>query len=110
VTGEVVASRPRITSAQYYAWQVQDILVGCGLSQSGHSIVGGQFFYVPQVISVVGEPPRSLTVRIFPGQTPDHFAAHAKTIAYNLDMAAVHVVGLGPYLIRLDLVPKTAWT
>ena len=35
------------------------------------------------------------------------FAAHARAIAYNLDMAEVQVVALGPSLIRLDLLPKT---
>jgi hypothetical protein len=103
-----VATRQRPSSNQKLARQVQDILVGCGLSQSGSSIVGGTNHYLPTVIKVVSGPSSvELIVRILPGQMPDHYAAHAQTIAYNLDMAEVRVVGVGPYLIRLELVPKS---
>jgi hypothetical protein len=85
---------------------VQDILVGCGMSQTDYSIAGGRVFHIPQVVSVVRGPPASLDIRILPGQMPDDFAAHARTIAYNLDVAEVRVVPLGPYLIRLELLPK----
>ncbi len=103
-----MATRPRPTNDQRFAWQVQDILVGCGLSQTGSSIASGPSIYIPKVISVVDGPPKGLIIRILPGQMPDHFAAQARTIAYNLGMADVEVVGLGPYLIRLELVPKPA--
>jgi hypothetical protein len=54
-----MTARSRPTSAQRYAWQVQDILVGCGLGHTGFSVVGGHTFHSPQVISVVGQPRRS---------------------------------------------------
>jgi hypothetical protein len=92
-------------SDQQLAREVLDILVGCGLTQTGYSISGGQNFYFPQVIEVVDGPPKGLIIRILPGQHPDDFTAKAKTIAYNLNMSKVDVVPLGPYRIRLDLKP-----
>lgn len=91
-----------------------DILVGCGLSQTGTSIVGGQNFYFPQVVEVVDPPAgvrgptEGLIIRILPGQAPDDYAKHAKTIAYNLGREHVEVVPLAPYLIRLELWPQRA--
>ena len=49
-----------------------------------------------------------LHIRTLPGQTPNNFAAHASAIAYNLGVAEVRVVPLGPSLIRLDLLPGTS--
>jgi hypothetical protein len=59
------------------------------------------------VVSGVAGPPVGLNIRTLPGQTPDDFAAHAPAIAYNLGMAEIRVVPLGPSLIRLDLLPGT---
>ena len=109
-----MATRRRLSSDQRFAWRVQDILVGCGLSQSGSSLVGGTNYYLPKVIKVFPGsppgPPRALDVRILPGQGPDDYAKHAETIAYNLGLADVQVIGLEPYVIRLELVPKSAAT
>ncbi|MGH3768296.1 MAG: hypothetical protein ACRDS0_04250 [Pseudonocardiaceae bacterium] len=91
---------------QQLAWRVQDILVGCGLSQTDFSVAAGHVIHVPHVISVAPGPPVSLVVRILPGQTPDDFAAHAPAIAYDLGVAEVRVVPLVPSLIRLELVSK----
>jgi len=96
----------RQAAYQRLAWHVQDILVGCGLSQADFSIGGGRVFHIPQVVSVVPGPPVGLNIRMLPGQIPDDFAEHARRIAYNLDVAEVRVIPLGPYLIRLELVPK----
>jgi hypothetical protein len=101
------AQRVRQDNDQQLAWRVQDILVGCGLSQVGYSIGGSRVFRIPQVVSVVAGPPVGVDVRILPGQTPDDFTTHAKAIAYNLDVAEVQVVPLGPYFIRLELLPKS---
>lgn len=49
-------NRPQISSEQRYAWKVQDILVGCGLSQPGASPVGGPLFHIPLVIKIEGRP------------------------------------------------------
>ncbi|MGH3685056.1 MAG: hypothetical protein ACRDQY_05545 [Pseudonocardiaceae bacterium] len=97
-------NRPQISSEQRYAWKVQDILVGCGLSQPGASPVGGQLFHIPLVIKIEGRPPNQLTIQILPGQSPKHYEAHAETIAYNLGVDEVHVFPLGPYEILLKLV------
>ena len=96
---------------QQLAWRVQDILVGCGLVHADYSIAGGRVFHIPQVISVDPGPLVRFDIRILPGQMPDDFAAHARTIAYNLDVSEVRVLPLGPYLIRLELLPKldSAW-
>lgn len=107
-------STQRRTSEERLAKEVLDILVGCGLSQTGTSLVGGSNFYFPQVVEVVDPPVglvgpiEGLIIRILPGQAPDDYAKHAKTIAYNLDREHVEVVPLGPYLIRLELWPKRA--
>ncbi|MGH3918723.1 MAG: hypothetical protein ACRDSG_06750 [Pseudonocardiaceae bacterium] len=109
-----MATRRRPTSQERLAKQVLDILVGCGLNHTGTSLVGGQNFYFPQVVEVVDfpygvevvdGPTNGLIIRILPGQAPQHFANHARTIAYNLELDKVEVVPLGPYLIRLNLWP-----
>ncbi|MGH4011916.1 MAG: hypothetical protein ACRDTH_27775 [Pseudonocardiaceae bacterium] len=106
------AGQQQLTSDERLAKEVLDVLVGCGLSHSGVSLVGGQNFYFPEVVEVV-DPPEGLVgpiegliIRILPGQHPDDFKKHAKTIAYNLHRVKVEVVELGPYLIRLELWPK----
>jgi hypothetical protein len=93
----------RITD-QRLAWRVQDVLVGCGLSQADYSIGGGHVFHIPQVISVHNGPPVTLDIRMLQGQTPEDFAAHASAMAYNLDVAEVRVIPLGVSLIRLELL------
>jgi hypothetical protein len=92
---------------QKLVWRVQDIFAGQGMTQTTFSIGGGRTIYVPQVVSMIAGPPVGLDIRTLPGQTPDDFAAHAPAIAYNLGMAEIRVVPLGPSLIRLDLLPGT---
>lgn len=87
------------------AWRVQDIIAGLGLVQSDSSIGSGRVFHVPQVVSVDPSPPVGLDIRILPGQSPDDFSAHAAAIAYDLGMAEVRIVPLGPSAIRLELLP-----
>jgi len=91
---------------QRLARRVQDIFIGRGLVQHRYSIGGGRDLHVPQVISVAAGPPVGLEIRTLPGQTPDDFAAHSSAIAYNLGVAEVRVVPLGPSLLRLDLLPE----
>jgi hypothetical protein len=92
---------------QTLAWRVQDIIAGLGLTHTDFSIAGGRIIRIPEVVSMVAGPPVGLNIRTLPGQMPDDFAAHAPAIAYNLGMAEVRVVPLGPSLIRLDLLPET---
>jgi len=66
----------------------------------------GRVFHIPQVVSVDPGPPVGLDIRILPGQSPDDFSAHATTIAYDLGMADVRVVPVGPSVIRLELLPR----
>jgi hypothetical protein len=87
------------------AWRVEQIIAGLGLAQSDYSIAAGWVYHIPQVISVDPGPPVGLNIRIFPGQSPDDFSAHAATIAYDLGIAEVRVVPLGPSVIRLELLP-----
>jgi hypothetical protein len=91
---------------QLLASRVRDIIVGRGLTQTAFSIGGGRNIHVPQVVSVIAGPPMGLNIRTLPGQTPDDFATHAPAIAYNLGVAEVRVVPLGPSLIRLELLPE----
>jgi hypothetical protein len=93
---------------QTLAWRTQDIIAGLELTQTDFSIAGGRVVRIPQVVSVAAGPPVGLHIRILPGQTPDDFAARAPAIAYNLGVAQVRVVPLGPSLIRLDLLPGTS--
>ena len=99
--------RTRQEHDQELAWRVQDIIAGLGLIQTDSSIAGGRSVHIPHVVSVAAGPPVGLHIRTLPGQTPDNFAAHAPAIAYNLGVAEVRVVPLGPSLIRLDLLPRT---
>jgi hypothetical protein len=87
------------------AWRVQEIIAGLGLVQSDFSIGSGRVFHVPQVVSVDPGPPVGLDIRILPGQSPDDFSAHAAAIAYDLGMAQVRILPLGPSAIRLELLP-----
>lgn len=89
------------------ARRAQEVIVGLGLTQTDFSIAAGRIIRIPQVISVTAGPPVGLHIRTLPGQTPDDFAAHAPALAYNLGVPKVHVVPLGPSLIRLDLLPET---
>jgi hypothetical protein len=98
--------RARQARDQLLAGRVQDILFGRGLTQIAFSIGGGRTIYVPQVVSVIAGPPVGLDIRTLPGQTPDDFAKHAPAIAYNLGVAEVRVVPLGPSLIRLELLDE----
>ena len=90
---------------QKLAGGVQDILAGRGLTQTAFSIGGGRTVYVPRVLAVIDGPPVKLDIHTLPGQTPDDFTTHAPAIAYNLGVAEVRVVPLGPSLIRLELLP-----
>jgi hypothetical protein len=92
---------------QKLAGRVQDILAGRGLTQMAFSISGGRTVYVPRVIVVIDGPVVKLDISTLPGQTPDDFAKHASAIAYNLGVAEVRVVPLGPSLIRLELLDET---
>jgi Domain of unknown function (DUF1918) len=87
------------------AHRVEEIITGLGLVHHDFSIAGGRVFHFPEVVSVVPGPPVGLDIRILPGQSPDDFSAHAATIAYDLGMAEVRVIPLGPSLIRLELLP-----
>lgn len=87
------------------ARRVEEIIVGLGLTQADFSIANGHTFHIPQVVSVDPGPPERLDIRILPGQSPDDFASHTLTIAYDLGVAEVRVVPLGPSLIRLELLP-----
>lgn len=87
------------------ALRVEDIIVGLGLTLEDFSIAAGRVFHIPQVVSVDPGPPVGLDLRILPGQSPEDFSAHAPAIAYDLGMAEVRVVPLGPSVIRLVLVP-----
>ncbi len=87
------------------AWRLEEIITGLDLIQSDFSIAAGRVFHIPQVVSVDPGPPVGLDIRILPGQSPDDFSAHAAKIAYDLGMAEVRVVPLGPSTIRLELLP-----
>ena len=89
---------------QRLAWRVEDVLVGCGLSQDDYSVAGGRIFHIPQVLSVSHGPPLSLDIQMLQGQTPEDFAAHASAMAYDLGVSEVRVIPLEPPLIRLQLL------
>jgi hypothetical protein len=90
---------------QQFAWHVEDIIAGRGLTQPYYSVVGGRGLRVPHVVAVTAGPPVGLDVRILTGQTLGDFVTQAPAIADNLGVAEVRVVPLGPSLIRLELLP-----
>lgn len=97
--------RRGLAARQRRAWHVQDVLVRCELSQTGVSIVGGQFFYVPHVVWVEPGRPEIVTIRILLGQIPADYAAKASRIAYSLGVAGAQVFPLPePRMIRLELL------
>jgi hypothetical protein len=87
------------------ASRVEDILAGLGLFHDDWSIGGSRTFDIPEVVSVNPGPPVGLDIRMLPGQVPGDFSAHASAIAYDLGMAEVRVIPLGPSRIRLELLP-----
>jgi hypothetical protein len=67
--------------------------------------IGDEIMIIPQVVSRDPGPPESVEIHILPGQSPEDFSAHASMIAYDLGVADVQVVPLGPSRIRLELLP-----
>ena len=90
---------------EHLARRVQDIIAGLGLTQMDFSIGGGRVVHIPKVVSMAAGPPVGLDIKILPGQSPEDFSAHERTIAYDLGVAEVRVVPLGPDRIRLELLP-----
>lgn len=90
---------------EHLARRVQDIIAGLGLTQMDFSIGGGRVVHIPKVVSMAAGPPVGLDIEILPGQSPEDFSAHERTIAYDLGVAEVRVVPLGPDRIRLELLP-----
>ena len=86
------------------AERVEEIIAGLNLIQEDFSIGGGRIYHVPRVVSVDSGPPVKVDIRILPGQSPEDFSAHAATIAYDLGIAEVRMVPLGPSAIRLELL------
>ncbi len=97
--------RMRQMATQRLVLHLEAILAGVGLTQAGNSVAGGRTTIIPEVISVAEQPMRFM-IRPLPGQMPDDFVKAAPRIAYNLDVAKVHVDELGPSLIQLRLEPK----
>jgi hypothetical protein len=95
--------RRHLAAYERLAARVQEIIAGLGLIQEDFSIGGGRY-HVPRVISVDPGPPVRVDVRILPGQSPEDFSGHAATIAYDLGIAEVRIVPLGPSAIRLELL------
>jgi uncharacterized protein DUF1918 len=87
------------------AERVEQIITGLGLIEEDYSIGAGRVYHMPEVISVHPGPPLGVDIRMLPGQSPEDFSAHAAAIAYDLGMADVRVVPLGPSDIRLELLP-----
>jgi hypothetical protein len=100
--------RGRHIAHERLAMRVEEILVGCGLCHEDYSIAAGRVYPFPRVVSVADGPPLSVDVHMLPGQSPDDFSAHAATIAYDLGMAEIRTIPLGPSLIRLELLPMTS--
>jgi hypothetical protein len=96
--------RLRRADDQWFARRMQDIIVELGLTETNYSISGGYTLHVPQVISMIAGPPRRFDIRILPGQGHEDFAAHAQTIARELDVAEVRVIPLGRSLVRVELL------
>jgi Domain of unknown function (DUF1918) len=87
------------------AERVEDIIAGLGLIEDDWSISAGRIYHFPQVVSVNSGPPLAVDIHILPGQSPEDFSAHAEAIAYDLGMAEVSVVPLGPSEVRLVMLP-----
>jgi hypothetical protein len=97
--------RRRQVGYERLARRVEEIIAGLGLTQSDFSIASGRVFHMPEVVSVNPGPPVALDIRMLAGQSPEDYSAHAAAIAYDLGMAEVRVVPLGPAAIRLELLP-----
>ena len=98
-------ARHQQTADQRLARRVEEIIVGLGLVETDFSIASDHTFHIPQVVSMDPGPPQGLDIRILAGQSPEDFSAHTPAIAYDLGVAEVRVVPLGPSLIRLELLP-----
>jgi Domain of unknown function (DUF1918) len=99
------AERRQAVRDEQLAQRVENIIAGLGLTHTGHSVAGGHTVHIPRVVSRDPGPPEGLDIRMLPGQSPGDFSAHASVIAYDLGVAEVRVVPLGPSLVRLELLP-----
>lgn len=97
--------RERQARDEYLAWRVEHILAGLNLTHTDFTVGAGRMVHVPEAVAVTAGPPVGVEIRMLPGQTPDDFAAHAPAIAYNLGVARIRIVPLGPCRIRLELLP-----
>jgi hypothetical protein len=97
--------RRRQVGYERLARRLEEIIIGLDLVLDDFSIAAGRVYHIPQVLSVDPGPPVGMDIRILPGQSPEDFSAHAAAIAYDLGMAEIRVVPLGPSLIRLELIP-----
>jgi hypothetical protein len=95
-------ARVRQALDQQLAWRVQDILVGCGLSQADYSIVGGRIFHIPHVVSVIRGPPVGLDICILPGQMCDDLPRTPGRSRTTSTWPRFGWYRSGPYLIRLN--------
>jgi hypothetical protein len=109
--GRPRARRLELMRQVAYARRVQyvrKIIAERGLAQHDYSIAGGRSVHIPQVVAMNPGPPETVDIRMLVGQTPDEFAKQAPAIAYNLGVAEVRVIPIGPHLIRLELRPEPA--
>jgi hypothetical protein len=97
----------RQENARQLASHLEEVMIGCELTQLSYTLTGNFNLRAPRVLSVIDGSPVTVDIHILPGQTPDHFAQHAPTIAYNLGLAEVRVVPLGPDRVRLELFQRS---
>jgi DNA segregation ATPase FtsK/SpoIIIE-like protein len=89
---------------QRLAWRAQEIFAGVGLISAQSTIAAGHAILIPHVVQVRHGSPTSLIVRTLPGQLPEDYTLHADRIARSLGVARIRIIGIGPSLIRVDLL------
>jgi hypothetical protein len=101
------AERRQAVRDEQLAQRVENIIAGLGLTHTGHSVAGGHTVHIPRVVSIDSGPLEGLDIRMLPGQSLEDFSAHASVIAYDLGMAEVRVVPLGPPWSGWNCCPTT---
>lgn len=87
-------------------WTFREACIGAGLSQAVDAPVAGTSHRAPDVTRVDLGPPLRMTVRMLPGQLPEHLAAVGRRIAPHLGGIALRVSDRGQGWALVDVLDR----
>lgn len=85
-------------------WAFRQACIGSGVAQAVDAPIAGTSHRAPEVTHVDLGPPARLTVRMLPGQLPEHLAAAGRRIAPHLGGIALRVTDRGHGWALVDVL------